>query len=186
MTRVVVVVAPQVHFVEVNAIVGIGVCYAAGHGPRPGFTDTVNACDAGCRGREVITGANVERHIFDRLTCPWLIRQVHLIGPRPGGGQIHFDGCVFASQKIRHCGDGADQFVGITRILSVQRAVAVHDHLIKRASSDNGQLVFEVKVYACATAGLQIDVVIQTGLFGERLKQRWHSTDAFVVEIGHR
>ena len=70
--------------------------------------------------------------------------------------------------------------------MGVQRAVAMHYHLIKRASSDNGQLVFKVKVYACATAGLQIDVVIQTSLIGEGFKQRRHSTDAFVVEISHR
>ena len=100
-TGVVVIVGPQVYFIELDAIIGIRVGESRSHRPVPGFTYTVYFC-SGSFGGKVVTRTDIQRHLFNGLSGPGSIWQIGLIGTRPGGGQVDLYIRVLATQEVRH------------------------------------------------------------------------------------
>ncbi len=129
---------------------------------------------------------NVARHRLDRLARPGALPRISLVGPRPGRHQVQLHLRIARAQEVRHLPGGGHQLCRIARLVTVQRAVAVHHDHVPASAADDAQLVLEMKVEADTAARFERDVVVEARLLRERLEEGRDAANPFIVEIGHR
>ena len=182
----IVVIGPEVDLAGIDAVVGIGIGHAGLHRPQPRLAHGHDPLDKrrACGGL-VVTRTHIVGHGLNRPAVPGTLGFIGLVGSGPGGHHTHVHRRVSRRDKLGHLAGRGHQDGGVTRVLLVQGAVAVHHHRVPGPLADRVELVLEMPIDAHAPVGLQVHVIVQPGLHGEGLEQRRHATDALTVEVRH-
>ena len=135
-------------------------------------------------GRLVVRGAHVDRHGFDGLSEPVAGCEVGLVGARPGRDQAHVDLRIRSVEQLREPRRVVDDLAGVAGRVCIERAVALHDHVVPGAC-DERRLLLMVKIQVHAGGRFEADVVGKSRLAGEALEQCRHTADAFAIEVRH-